>query len=524
MSDTLGLHISADGITAVRVDAVAGTTPVIVSLGADGPAAVCAVAQDDGGAVLVGQAALGASGPTVTDPLERAGAGRVGALGAVINHVVGRAAMAGGTAPRRLAIVVPDDWTAPQRDRVVEAGAAAGIADTVAVPLTAATSQAGDADEIVAIASGAARVASLAAAPLVTREDLGESVTSKPPVVLPPLDPPTGPVSVFDEDEGEDEAVAEAPAPARPSPAPVSAPPPTQVVPVVAPTAAGAPPHEALRYEPPRRRLSGGAIAMVVLLGLIAAVGIALVAFDDGDDSSNTLTDETTTTVVATTTEAPTTTVDPNATTTTVDPNATTTTVDPDETTTTSSTTTTEPPSTTTTPVAVGTPGVVTLVETGLQLEGGALVLFGQSEESAFTALTDALGDPDTDSGLEESAFCFGARNRFVTWGELEVVFTEEELDTGEARFTQWYASGHEDPEGLVTLGGVGVSATVGFLEVTLGGSLQLVAAIPDDPGGLFAATNPGSGGLLNGTTSTRDPEGVVTSLWAGDSCTRIFT
>jgi hypothetical protein len=111
-----------------------------------------------------------------------------------------------------------------------------------------------------------------------------------------------------------------------------------------------------------------------------------------------------------------------------------------------------------------------------------------------------------------------------VTWGDLEVVFTEEELDSGEARFTQWYASGYEDPAGLVTLSGVGVTATVAYLEATLGGSLQLVAAIPDDPTGLFAATNPGSGGILNGTTTSREPEGVVTSLWAGDSCTRIFT
>jgi len=387
------------------------------------------------------------------------------------------------------------------------------------VPSSAALSQAGNADAVVALASGAARVASLASAPVVTREDLGESISPKAPVVLPPPEPPTGSVSVFDGDEVDE---AEAAAPARPSPAPVSSTPPTQVVAAVPPTASS-PPAETLRYEPPRRRISAGAIAVVVLLGLIAAVGIALVAFDDGDDSTDTLADGSTTTVASVTTDAPAVTVDPEASTTTVDPNETTTTVDPDETTTTSSTTT-EPPTTTSTPVAVGVPGDITLAETGLQLEGGALVLFGQSEESVFAALTDVLGDPDSDTGLEESAFCFGARNRFVTWGDLEVVFTEEELDTGDARFTQWFASGHEDPEGLVTLGGVGVSATVGFLEVTLGGSLQLVAAIPDDPIGLFAATNPGSGGLLNGTTSTREPEGVVTSLWAGDSCTRIFT
>ena len=274
-----------------------------------------------------------------------------------------------------------------------------------------------------------------------------------------------------------------------------------------------------MRYEPPARRISAGAIAIVVLLGLIAAVGIGLLVFGPDDDPTVTdRPDETTTTIATTTTAAPTTTQGPTTSVT----DGTTTTSEPP--TTTESTTTTEPPTTTTTPVAVGTPGQVTLVETGLKLETGEVLLFDQSAESVIGALTVVLGDPDRDSGYEESAFCFGERSRFVAWGQLELVFTEEDLGTEDGRFTQWFADGHDDPEGLVTLGGIGVTATVGFLEVTLGSSLQLVEAIPGDPTGLFAATNPGSGGLLNGTTSSRDPEGTVVSLWAGDSCTRIFT
>jgi hypothetical protein len=513
--------VSPDGITAVRLDAAAETPPIVIQLGTDGPAAVCAVAEDDGGAIVVGEAAAAASGQAVTDPLERAAAGRVGALSAVINHVVGRTAAATGSAPRRLAIVVPDDWVATQRDRVVQAGAAAGVAETVAVPISAALAQAGDDDSLVATATGAARVASLAAAPLVTREDLGEAVAPREAGVVPPVDPPTGPVSVFEEEPASPDPVRPAVEPVGSAPA--STTPPTQPVPVQpAPVQPVPAQPEPLRYEPPRRRISGVVIAMVVVLGLIAAVGIGLLAFVD--DPSATETDQTTTVAVSST-AAPTTTAEPIQSTTTIDPNPSTTSIDPaDSTTTSTTTTTTEPPSTTTTPVAVGTPGTVTLVETGLQLDGGTLVLFDQSAETVFTALTDVLGEPDTDSELEESAFCFGARSRFVTWGDLEVVFTEEELDTGEVRFTQWYTTGHDDPEGLVTISGVGVTATVGYLEVTLGGSLQLVAAIPDDPTGLFAATNPGSGGILNGTTTSRDPEGIVTSLWAGDSCTRIFT
>lgn len=530
MADTLGLQLSADGIAAARVDATTSTPPVTVPLGASGPVAVCAVAQDDSGAIVVGEAALALRGPAVdpvvTDPLERAAAGQIGALAAVINHVVGRAATVTGTAPRRLAVVVPDDWPAAQRDRVVQAGAAAGLAATVTVPVAAARAAAAsasgeiDEDGALALAAGAARVASLSAAPLVTREDLGEAVAPRPPVVLPPLDPPTGPVSVFDED---DEGGEPEPAPARPAAAPISSSsaPPTAAVPIVPPSPPRPPePEGGLRYEPPKRRIPVGVIAAAVLIGLIGAVGVAVMAFG-GDDSSTTETDEpssttepaTTTSTVpdSTTTEPATTTTDPDASTSST-------------TSTTTTTTTTEPPSTTTTPVAVGTPGLVTLSETGLGLDGGGLVLFDQSEATVFAALADVLGDPDDDSGFEENAFCAGARTRTVSWGDLEVVFTEDELESGEARFTQWYADGHDDPEGLVTLSGVGVTATVGFLEVTLGSSLTLVPAIPDDPAGLFAATNQGSGGILNGVTSTRDPEGVVTALWAGDSCTRIFT
>lgn len=514
MADTLGLHIAAEGITAVRLDASTSDAPVVVYLGVDGPAAACLVAQDDGGAVLVGDAARQASGPIVDDPLERAAAGRIGALGAVINHVVGRAAMAGGSAPTRLAVVVPDDFDAAARDRVIEAGAAAGLKDTVAVPLMAAMAQSVAVDEVVAIAAGGAKVASLAAAPLVTREDLGETVEPRRFAVAPPVEP-TGPVSVFTPDPEPEPPI---PAPARPAAQPVAAAPPS---PVDATTAIPTVPvPEMLRYEPPQRRVGAALILAVLLVGLIAAIAVGLLVFAGGDPSPAATEDLVTTTLPVATLPEATTTVVP----TTIDPFGTTTTLDPTLTTTTVSTTTTEPPTTTTTPVPVAAPGLVTLVETGLQIDRSEVVLFGQSDDTVVASLTAAIGNPDSDSDLEESSFCFGARNRFVRWGDLEVVFTEEVLESGDARFTQWFVDGHDDPEGLVTFSGVGVTATVGLLEVTFGQALQLVAAIPGDSSGLFAATNPGSGGLLNGTTSSREPEGVVTSLWAGDSCTRIFT
>ena len=77
---------------------------------------------------------------------------------------------------------------------------------------------------------------------------------------------------------------------------------------------------------------------------------------------------------------------------------------------------------------------------------------------------------------------------------------------------------------GLVTPEGVGEAATIGLLEVTYGTAIVLVPAFEDDIVGVFAVTNPGTGAVLNGTTLGLDAEGVVTTLWAGDSCTRVFT
>ena len=53
---------------------------------------------------------------------------------------------------------------------------------------------------------------------------------------------------------------------------------------------------------------------------------------------------------------------------------------------------------------------------------------------------------------------------------------------------------------------------------------LDLVPAFDDDIVGIFAVVNPTTGQRFNGTTLGLDPNGVVTSLWAGDTCARVFT
>ena len=103
--------------------------------------------------------------------------------------------------------------------------------------------------------------------------------------------------------------------------------------------------------------------------------------------------------------------------------------------------------------------------------------------------------------------------------------------------------TGYTSPTGLVTRDGLGVSATVGFLEVTYGASFVLVQpaeeegsdeVVPEEEGsdeeepteeerGVFSISNPASGGVINGITSDVTPEGRVLNMWAGDACQRNF-
>ncbi|MEO0492969.1 MAG: hypothetical protein AAF081_06105 [Actinomycetota bacterium] len=504
MTACLGIHISDDTIGA----AVCARDPDdvrVVPLGTISPTVPAAVAAGADGAVLVGEAAADASGPVVRDPLARAARGRTGALTAVITHVVGRAAVstAAGT-PTKLAIVVPDDYAAVERDNVVAAANAAGYTDVALVPASLAELRGTDASDGVGLACGAARIGMVdAPPPIVTREDLGQVVEPDSPAPSGPADT-SGPVSVFDEP-----AEPELP-PVRATPEPVAARP-------VNRPAAPAPAPAAMVAPPPLQPIPDRSVPLVPVLAVAAVALLAVVAFlvlAGGDDDADVAT-ATTTTAAPTTTEAPSPTV--AETTTTIAP------ADTSSSTSTSTTSSTTTTTTTTTPVRVASPGPVTLVETGLALDTGVVVRFGQDEELVVSELAAVLGEPASDSGDTTNDFCEGTSARFVRWGNLELVFTNTDEDTPR-RFTQWFADGHLDPTGLVTPEGLGESATVGFLEVTFPNALAIVPAFEGDIVGIFAVTNPSTGAVLNGTTLGLDPNGVVTSLWAGDSCTRAFT
>ncbi len=505
----LGIHISDDSIGA----AVCGSNPDdvrVVPLGTSGPAVPAAVAAGVDGAVLVGEAAVDAAEPIVRDPLARAARGRTGALTAVITHVLGRAAVSSTAgAPTKLAVVVPDDADAVERDNIVAAANAAGFTDVALVPASLAELRGTDVSEGVGLAAGAARIGMVdAPPPLVTREDLGQVVEPDDP---PPAAPTgnAGPVSVFDES-----ATPELP-PVRVPPEPVAAAPPNR-------PAAPAPAPAAMVATPPLRPIPSRSIpllpvlALVVIALLVFVVVLARSAGDDDIDAAIT------TTLAPAPSAAPSTTVAGTTTSSTTTVASVDTTSSSSTSTSTTSTTSTTTTTTTTTPVRVATPGPVTLVETGLALDTGTIVPFGQDEQLVIAELASILGDPVTDSE-SQTEFCEGASVRFVRWGSLEVVFTNTDEGTPR-RFTQWFADGHLDPTGLVTPEGLGESATVGFLEVTFPNVLDLVPAFDDDIVGIFAVVNPTTGQRFNGTTLGLDPNGVVTSLWAGDTCARVFT
>lgn len=503
----LGIHISDDSIGA----AVCGSNPDdvrVVPLGTSGPAVPAAVAAGVDGAVLVGEAAVDAAEPIVRDPLARAARGRTGALTAVITHVLGRAAVSSTAgAPTKLAIVVPDDADAVERDNIVAAANAAGFTDVALVPASLAELRGTDVSEGVGLAAGAARIGMVdAPPPLVTREDLGQVVEPDDPPPAAPTDN-AGPVSVFDES-----ATPELP-PVRVAPEPVAAAPPNR-------PAAPAPAPAAMVATPPLRPIPSRSIPLLPVLALVVIallVFVAVLARSAGDDDID---------AAITTTLAPAPSAAPSTTVAATTTSSTTTVASVDTTSsssTSTSTTSTTSTTTTTTPVRVATPGPVTLVETGLALDTGTIVPFGQDEQLVIAELASILGEPVADSGESQTEFCEGASVRFVRWGNLEVVFTNTDEGTPR-RFTQWFADGHLDPTGLVTPEGLGESATVGFLEVTFPNVLNLVPAFDDDIVGIFAVVNPTTGQRFNGTTLGLDPNGVVTSLWAGDTCARVFT
>ncbi|MFQ5556346.1 MAG: hypothetical protein ACE5GB_02385, partial [Acidimicrobiales bacterium] len=235
MAHTLGIDLGAE-VTVAAVADGAGRVRVL-RLGEDRTATSSAVLHRSDGSTVVGDAAVrlgDETGELITDPLARlAGGDSPSATIAVIAHVIGRAVTALGSAPERVAAVHPDAWDTARRDRLLGAIRAAGGADAAIVTdRDALASGVRIGEPMAALAAGCATVAASRSAPLVTREDLGDTAPPRSSRPTPPAPEVTPPASVFDSALSPP-AGADPPDGPRPAPPAVAA---TSVMPPVRPS------------------------------------------------------------------------------------------------------------------------------------------------------------------------------------------------------------------------------------------------------------------------------------------------
>lgn len=520
-------------LSAAALAFVAVTQFLSISVGPEGTAAVLAgtngevrvvaladssdqiptiVAADADGAVVIGDAAVGAAGPVVTDPMARAGAGKGGALSQILGLVSARTAAQYGSeaVPATMVLIIPDSMDAGGRDHVVAASNRVGFTDVRLVPRTLAVARSGS-ELPMALARSAAQ---LVAADLPADQQVDQPTNSPATADGPEpgaVTPPAGP-SVFapQPEVPPVRSVAGAQPPVDPDRTAVMprAGGPTTGRQTPVPLGPGSGVSRSGRPPLPAGLIVAGVVVLLIL-GMVIGVQVRSSGESDSAQTVEVVQRPTTTPVPTTTAPSPTTSSSSTSSTT--------------STTTTTTTTTTTAP-TTTAPVRLGLPGLVGLIDSGLLLSNQPDLQFGQPPETVIGAITSLLGDPDFDSGEGPNDFCDGDTSRVLRWGSLEVVFTGDVASGEPLAFSQWFADDYRDPENLVTPQGLGVTSSVGFLEAMFGSSLTLVPAMElEDDLGLFAITNTATGATLNGTTLGLSADGGVLSLWAGDACARVF-
>ena len=292
----------------------------------------------------------------------------------------------------------------------------------------------------------------------------------------------------------------------------------------------GEPPDESEGMPPWQRNvlIGLGAVAVVTF----AIVGIVALTGDD---------EPTPTTIVTAGTTTPSTTIDPTSssssptttpTTSTSTTSTTTTTTPTTSSSTTSSSTTTTSTSTTTTSTTTSTTSTTvatTIPGSGVVLEGNGLDVaeFGDDPEEAIAALTDALGDPDEDTGWvgsTDSQFgtCPGTVVRGVRWQTLWALFTdgETEWEEDDPHFFAYQHASFFDPSavmGLVTEEGVGLGSSRAELEDAYGDRV-IVGFDQAADAWTFQIDEPPEaiGGSLTGEAATD----VVESMRSAVNCT----
>lgn len=163
-----------------------------------------------------------------------------------------------------------------------------------------------------------------------------------------------------------------------------------------------------------------------------------------------------------------------------------------------------------------------------LQPEGLGPIPFGTDVDRTLEILTAALGAPDADSGwlpaTVDQLQCPGTRARQVTWGSLDVFFSDGPTDWGADRFEHFFSfvyslnPGASSPQGpsLRTSEGLRLGATVSRSSSVYGES----SIIRDHPteGTVLEVEVPGPGYLM-GVFTGADDDAQLVSLRGGDGC-----
>lgn len=186
-------------------------------------------------------------------------------------------------------------------------------------------------------------------------------------------------------------------------------------------------------------------------------------------------------------------------------------------------TTTAEPGSSSTSSTSsTSSPSTIPAVE-GLELSATGLGndRFGDDADVVVADVTAIVGTPDSDSGWVDpiliGAACPGSEVRFVTWGDLQLFFSDESTAASGVRH---FAAFHYGPTlgqvarpyGLTTAEGIGLGSTVQSLRATYA---QGVMAPGDEVlGPRFVITD----GLTAFVTETV-AAGVVQSFSGGFGC-----
>ena len=263
--------------------------------------------------------------------------------------------------------------------------------------------------------------------------------------------------------------------------------------------------------ESKRRKVPRILIVLLLIVGVAGAIGYVVIdQITGGEEDDSVLTPltttSTTTTLPVTTTEAV------------------------EETSTTSTTTTSTTTTTTTTTTTIPPLGMVTLSSAGLLLDGTGtpvLVAFDDSAEEVLLELDVKIGPAVADTGWVEDPLCDLPIVRRVTYGDVEVVLVDEDIEDGEpgvdAVFGQWFVSGPWATESSIwTIERIGIGSTVAEMrEIYTAFSIE--TAIDGDLTGYFSfdfvsiLQDDGINGLTNATSDI----GVVLSMWAGTTCDR---